>query len=153
MTRVSSPVIVIWKYFGPFVLLVINVVLLTREEINYHALIAVNAGAGLILGFVSVYFFRLWDVDINGQAVIAKRFKKTITFTLSDIRTINITPNIIDDMPPFVNIILNKKRKGVFKIKYFPSSDRKDEELLIGPWKEVYREWAQESLKRRKARR
>jgi hypothetical protein len=160
MTRISSAVVVAWKFSGPFVLFVGNFIIITtglsHEQFNYEALIAFNGAIFCTLGLLSLYAFQLWDVDVDGQTVIAKRFKKVVEFNLGDIRKITITPNILDrddTMTPFVNIILNKKKKGFYKIKYYPSSNRKDEELLIDPWHRIYQDWVQESLKRRKARR
>jgi hypothetical protein len=130
--------------------------LAAKDNVNsWGQIIAFNGSLFFTAGLISIYAFRLWDVEVEGDVVVAIRFKKRIEFTLRDIRRIDVTPNLImrNNGPPFVNIILISEIDGVSELKYFPSSDRKDEHLLIEPWKKVYREWAQESMKRRKARR
>lgn len=157
MIKISSANIVYGKYFGLVLIFAGNFLLLAaNDNVNsWGQIIGFNSGVFLTAGLISIYAFKLWDVEVQGDVVVATRFKKTIEFTLRDIRKIDVTPNLImrNNGPPFVNIILISEIDGVSELKYFPSSDRKDEHLLVEPWKKVYRDWAQESMKRRKARR
>jgi hypothetical protein len=157
MIQVSSSNVVYGKYGGLIITIGGNFLLAAKEN-HFSKLsdfIALNIPVFFTAGLISIYAFRLWDVAINGNAVVAKRLNTNLHFTLNDIRNIDVTPNIImgNNAPPFVNIKLNRTIDGVTEVKYFPSKNRLDEKLLIGPWKDVYREWAQESMKRRKARR
>ena len=155
--KISSSHVVYAKYAGLVLAIVGNFILLTAKG-QFHgagSFIAYNGGLFFTAGLISIYAFRLWDVEMNDQTVIVSRFNQRIEFNLTDIRRIDVTPNVImrNSGPPFVNIILSKEIEGRTEFKYFPSSNRLDEHLLIEPWKKIYREWAQQSMKRRGARR
>jgi hypothetical protein len=157
MVKISSANVVYGKYLGLFLALVGNFALLVAKDQfrGFGNFIGLNGGLFFTAGIVSIYSFRLWDIEADGETVVATRFNNRLEFKLSDIRRIDVTPNIImkNTAPPFVDIIFNKEIEGRTEIRYFPSKSRIDEKLLIEPWKNVYRAWAQESMKKRKARR
>ncbi len=155
LIRVSSKFFIYGKYLALIILLTGNFLFLTNNEIQTEQLIAFNGAGLLTFLLIAIYVQRFWQVYVNGQTVIANRFKKTIEFTLGDIKNVNIIPDILfrGYGPPVVNIFLNKEINGVLKFSYYPPRHRADERLLIGPWKKKYHEWTQQSLKNKRARR
>lgn len=84
MIRVSSANIIYGKYSGLALTFVGNVLLLAMKNDvgSVGRIIAFNGGVFFTAGLISIYAFRLWDVEVYGDIVVAKRFKKRLSLRL-----------------------------------------------------------------------
>lgn len=154
--KISAANLVYGKYAWLLIAVIGNTCLyLNRGQfIGWGEFLAFNAGSLFTAGIVSIYAFRLWDASISGRTVRVCRNNTAIEFDISEIKNIEAVPNLLTRrMPPFIEIILKEPVDGMSKFKFLPSWKRLDETMLIQPWRELYRERAKESMKRRGARR
>lgn len=156
MIQISSANIVYGKYLWLILTVVGNLVVYISDgsRISWGDFIGFNIGSLFTAGTISVYAFRLWDASVSGSTVLMSRGNVGIEFDISEIKNIEAIPNLLSKgLPPFVNIILKEPVDGKTEFKFLPSRERLDESLLIHPWRELYRERVQQSMKRRGARR
>lgn len=108
-------------------------------------------------------FRNLWHVFAEGENLLIQKGNKEIRFALRDISNINQNyerrnrPRLFSNdnrMLTVKEVILNHPVDGISRFRYVATEeDEKDDELLIQPWKKMYRKRVQESLKRRGAKR
>jgi hypothetical protein len=115
----------------------------------------INGPMILTLGFFSIWTFRIWNVEADGQKVIVKRWKTILGFNVSEILKIEIVPNVMSrgSSEFFLKIILKEPIQGKREIIFLPRKNGIEDKYLLDPWQKLRIERAQASLKNRKARR
>jgi hypothetical protein len=154
-TPISSSIIPVVRYVPFLVIVVVNVVFaFNYDSVVAEAFLTANAAMFLTFGFFSIFIFRLWNIRIEGDRVFASRGKRCMEFSIHDIGNIEMDPNFVfRNGPPFVKMILQEKVDGIGEVRFLPPRNKLHEQLLLDPWKKWRIRKAQESLKRRGAKR